>query len=176
MRLPVALAEWYELVGRRLRFVQDHPCPLDAVEVVNGSIAIWWENQGVWEVRSPADGDDPIAFARKDASSSPDAPLGETLLGLLVSETLVGAWAGSHEGALGALRAAVRGGNSLDTSDKAIEKLRRSYSPLGYVRNPTFDVPMRGTEDVIIRAYDVAVEWMTATDDAFAALDRVLAL
>src|SRR5215471_1105478 len=47
-RLPAALTEWYELVGRRLRAVQDSPRPLGKLTIENGGLRVWSENQSVW--------------------------------------------------------------------------------------------------------------------------------
>lgn len=129
-RLPAALAEWFELVGRRLRLVQDHPVPLGALEVENDAVRIWSENQGVWSVHVPLDGDDPITFATDDANSSPDAPLNETLFGLLVSDTLVGSWSGRGEGSLGRLGASVVGGYCDTFDDETVAKLHAAFPPL----------------------------------------------
>ncbi len=174
--LPIALAEWFELVGKRLLFIQDKPTPLDQLRIENGVLCVWRENQGVWSVHVPLDGDDPATLVAGDASSSPEAPSSRTLLGLLVSDTLVGAWVGHRTGILGDLRASVRGGYHDAASDEAVARLHAAYPALGYVPNPTFDVPLRGTDDTIIRSYDVAIEWMTATEEAFDALDDVLDL
>lgn len=47
-RLPAALAEWIELVSRRLRSVQDSPRLLAQLAVVDSKVPSWIENQGVW--------------------------------------------------------------------------------------------------------------------------------
>src|SRR5262245_16629882 len=75
-RLPVALTEWYELVGRRLRDVQDSPRRLGELTIEKGGLRVWSENQGVWSIIAPVDaGDDPVCRVEGDFTSSPDEPL-----------------------------------------------------------------------------------------------------
>jgi hypothetical protein len=175
--LPAALTEWFELVGRRLRSAQDSPLRLDQLAVVDGAIDVWTENQGVWAIITPVDaGDDPICRVNDATFASPDAPLSRTLLGMLVSDTLVGAWAGSHLGPLGPLHATVRGGYVEDFTDDQVKHLRSTYAALSYPVNPYFPEAYRGDDATVIRLEDVAIQWMTATDDAFVALDAALGL
>ena len=175
--LPAALVEWYALVGRRLRPIQDTPRRLDQLVVVDGAISVWIENQGVWDIVAPLDaGDDPICRVREGSFASPDAPLAQTLLGMLVSDTLVGAWTGRHVGPLGELGATVRGGYCETFTDERVTELRSAYRPLLHPVNPFFSEPLRGDDATVIRIDEVAIEWMTATDAAFAALDAVLHL
>ncbi|MBP6840256.1 MAG: hypothetical protein KA190_23355 [Kofleriaceae bacterium] len=175
-RLPEALAEWYELVGRRLRPCQDSPRLLAELSVTDGALSVWTENQGVWQVTCPLGGDDPRCDVDDDTYIRPDAPLSATLLGMLVSDTLVGAWAGHGVGPLGELAAAVRGGYLEEFSDAQVEALLAAYPPLPHPRNPYFSEPYRGADDTVVRIQEVAIEWMTASPAGYAALDRVLAL
>jgi len=175
--VPPALAEWYELVGRRLRSVQDSPRLLSDLSIKDGCVRVWIENQGVWSILTRVDdGDDPRCFVDDNSFVSPDAPLSRTLLAMLVSDTLVGAWAGSRVGALGGLAPTVCGGSSDDFTEGQVRSLCSTYAPLGHPRNPFFGEPYRGDESTLIRIQDVAVEWMTATDEAFAAFDKVFGL
>lgn len=175
--LPASLTEWFALVGRRLRAVQDSPRKLDDLEIEDGLITVWDENQGVWAIFARADGgDDPVCSVDDDSLASPNAPLSQTLLGMLVSDTLVGAWAGRGIGPLGELAASVRGGYIQDFTDDQVERLRAAYAPLPYPVCPFFPDPYRGHDTTVIRIEETGVQWMTATDAAFAALDAVLEL
>lgn len=50
LELPAEIREWYRLVGRRVRFVnQDHPVPLAELRVHQGLLTLLWENQGNWD-------------------------------------------------------------------------------------------------------------------------------
>src|SRR4051812_15364930 len=44
-RLPAAFTEWHELLGRRLRHVQDSPTLLGELTIDGGSVRVWTENQ-----------------------------------------------------------------------------------------------------------------------------------
>jgi hypothetical protein len=177
VRLPVALTEWYELVGKRLRDVQDSPTLLDEISIEHDEICIWSENQGVWSIVTRVDaGDDPLCRVDDKSFASPDAPLSQTLFGMLVSETIVGAWAGTRVGTLGELRASVRGGYQEDFNAETLECLASAYEQLDVTRNPFFDNKYRGDDTTVIRSQEVAIEWITATDEAFAALDDTLGL
>lgn len=175
--LPAALTEWYELVGRRLHDVQDSPHRLADLSIKEGWLRVWTENQGNWSiVTSVDDGDDPHCLVDDDSFASPDAPLSRTLLAMLVSDTLVGAWAGRGVGALGALAATVSGGYIDDFTGAQVRSLHSTYTPLGHPQNPYFGEPYRGDDATFIRIHEVAVEWMTATHEAFTALDKVFGL
>jgi hypothetical protein len=176
--LPAALAEWYELVGRRLRNVQDSPTLLGELTIEDGSVCVWTENQGVWSIHAPIDaGDDPVCRLGGDFSASPNEPLSHVLFGMLVSDTMVGDWSGTGIGSLGELRSTVRGGYCDDFSDEQVQRLRAAYKPLNFTLNPFFDEAYLGDDATVIRFHNnVAVEWMTATDEAFAALDGVFGL
>lgn len=176
--LPAALTEWYELVGKRLRCVQDYPRLLHELTVEDGALRVWTENQGVWSIVAPLDaGDDPVCKAREDLTGSLDAPLSQMLSGMLASDTLVGGWSGRRVGALGELRSTVRGGRYDALIDAHVARLRDVYKALEYAPNPFFEEPCRGDDATLLRFHDnVAIEWMTATDAAFASLDALLDL
>jgi hypothetical protein len=176
--LPAALSEWFELVGQRLRFVQDSPRLLRELSVEDDRLRVWTENQGVWSIFAPLDaGDDPVCVIRGDTNGSHNESLSRMLLGMLVSDTLVGGWSGSSQfGSLGELRSTVRSGYCDDFID-ARERLRSRYRELDYAPNPFFEEAYRGDDATLVRFHsDVAIEWMTLNDDAFAALDAVLDL
>jgi hypothetical protein len=177
-RLPAALTEWYELVGRRLRDIQDSPRPLGKLTIGNGGLRVWDESQRVWYIIAPVDaGDDPVCHVDGDFTSSPSKPLSQTLFGMLVSDTIVGAWAGSRIGSLGELRSTVRGGWWEDFTEEQAQRLHTAYQVLDYSLNPFFEEAYRGDDATVIRFHgNVAVEWMTATDDAFAVLDDMFDL
>ena len=175
--LPVALTEWFELVGRRLRNVQDAPRRLDQIEIGDGTIDVWVENQGVWSICAPMDEEDPLCRLDRDTSFVfPATPLSRTLLGMVVSDTLVGAWAGSRIGPLGTLGPSVRGGYHEQLREDQRLRLREAYDDLPFPYNPFYDAPVFGNEATIIRRQPDAVEWMTATEEAFSTLDELLEL
>src|SRR5688572_3342871 len=176
VRLPTALTEWYELVGGRLRDVQDSPTLLGKLTIEDGSVRVWTENQGVWSIHAPLDaGDDPVCRLEGDFSTSPDEPLSQVLFGMLVSDTMVGD--GSGSASLGDLRTTVRGGYSDDFTEEQVQRLRTKYKALTWTLNPFFDEPYIGDDATAIRFHtNVAIEWMTATDEAFAVLDGVFDL
>lgn len=174
-RLPDALSEWYELVGRRMREVQDSPRPLGKLTIENRGLCVWNENQGVWSIVAPVDaGDDPVCHVTGDFTSSPNKPLSQTLFGMLVSDTLLGA---GRIGTLGELRSTVRGGYCESFTEVQVHRLHTAYKMLDYSLNPFFDEPYRGDEATVVRFHNnLAIEWMTATDEAFATLDDILDL
>jgi hypothetical protein len=95
---------------------------------------------------------------------------------MLVSDTLVGSRSGTRVGALGELHSSVRGGYCSDVTDAQVYRARTSRA-LEYAPNPFFEEPYRGDEATVIRFHDdLAIEWMTATDQAFASLDALLEL
>lgn len=166
--IPRALVEWFELVGRRLRAVQDSPLRLDELTIEGGVMRVWIENQGVWSIVAPVEaGDDPLCRADGEPTSSPDAPLSRTLLGMVVSDTLAGV--GRRVGPLGELGATVQGGCCDEFSNKQLQRLRSTFQPLSYSLNPFFEEPYRGDDATVVRIQEVALEWMTATNPAFAA-------
>jgi hypothetical protein len=46
VELPIALVEWFELVGRRLEETQDAPATPSRLHAVRGRPVVWTENQG----------------------------------------------------------------------------------------------------------------------------------
>ena len=175
--LPAALFEWFELVGKRLRSIQDSPRKLHELAIEDEVVSVWDENQGGWRIDAPLNaGDDPRCEVNDASFASSAAPLSQTLVGMVASDTLVGAWAGNRVGPLGELGPAVRGGYVDEFSSEQVERLHASYSSLSYPRNPFFEESYRGDGATVIRFQAAAIEWMTATDAAFAAFDAVFGL
>lgn len=121
-KMPGVLRDWYALVGRRVRSVQDQPLSLAHARARTSSAAldVYVESQGNWIVAAPLDvrGNDPRVVFTPSASSvksgwtdlvawSPPT-LGAFLLAAVTRETLVAA-AGGEPGPLGALRDGVVG-------------------------------------------------------------------
>lgn len=169
---PEALVEWFLLVGRRLRAVQDAPLALDAVAAEEGGLAFWQENQGVWTLAATPAGDTAI----DDASFAwAEPPLVAALAGMLASDLIVGAWSGRGHGPLGRLADGVVGGVIADGEPALVA----GYPDLGLSANPFFSVGVRGDAATLLRcdpAGGMGLEWAAATPDAVAALDRVVPL
>ena len=178
VRLPTALREWYELVGQRLDWIQDRPLPLELLEVTDGRILFWVENQGVWQVLVRPDGEDPEATATQgDAGTA--VPLSSWLRALTVSDTLVAVWSGAGHGILGRLSPETRGEVFYEFTAHDVERLTAAYPELPIPPLPYWSAPPRGGSPVIIRCDGIdgaMLEWATATDDAFASLGQVLDL
>ncbi|MDO5067947.1 MAG: hypothetical protein Q4D96_11760 [Propionibacteriaceae bacterium] len=171
--LPTVLQEWFEILGHRLWTIQDPAATLDTLHVEGDRITVWSENQAVWSLATPP-GDDPVA----ELDGAPTkAPLSAWLTGLLMSETLVGAWVGEGQGPLGALSRHVRGGGMVeDVSVQELDALRAHHQPLEWPV-PASWFTWYGDAETIIRISDGDyLEWFTATPDALARLGRVLDL
>lgn len=179
--LPAALREWYRMVGHRLQQVnQDSPVELERLELEDGCVSVWWENQGNWSVEVKiADADaDPWATVDGSSCGMPSWDrrdrLSRALIGMTISDTLVGAWGGHGMGPLGELRSGVSAGMTerppLD--DRGI----RRWPILDVFINPNFDCPLRGRSDLIIRGDEDWLEWMTASVGAHRELAQALGL
>lgn len=166
--LPAALREWFELVGARLRDVQDSPATPARLWVDDGHLGVWHENQGAWNiVATPRpDGrwdDDPMCVADEGFDFGP-APLSAALHAMTLSDTLVGATAGGGEGPLGLLGQQVRGGG-LEDADRDVLAV---FPAFALPSNPFFSDPLRGDITTVLRDEGVQIGWMTSTDEAFA--------
>lgn len=172
--LPAVLREWFELVGARLRDVQDYPATPARLRVDDeGCLVAWHENQGCWDIRAVPgpDGrwdDDPVCVGNEDYEFGP-VPLSVALHAMTLSETLAGAWSTVPysdvlEGPLGLLGDQVRGGYTEDEGDRHV---LADYPELPLPANPSF-YPPRGDATTVLRADDLGIIWMTATDDVFA--------
>ncbi|MBW4718756.1 hypothetical protein [Saccharothrix obliqua] len=165
--LPVGVAEWFTLVGRRLRAVQDAASTPGTVRRAGGGVVVWEENQGVWALIARADG---VCVLDEEDFPFPPTPLPEALHGMVLSDTLVGVWAGTRVGPLGRLAPGVRGGTAHVGAGESA-----AYPELAVPGNPFWGTPPRGDADTVLRG-DADLEWMTATRAAFDRLARVVAL
>ena len=166
--LPDGLREWFRLVGKRLREVQDPPWTLEELVVDEaGLIKFWSENQQTWNLSAPAQAED-YEFAYRgsdDVVRTLDVPLRQVLLGMALSETLIGVWStslepsGPREGALGLLREEVIGRMSDQHNDEVEERIIDYYSELSPVHAFSFAYeesaptacPLLGDEETLIR-------------------------
>lgn len=129
LRLPAALREWFELIGRRLIDIQDQPSTPATLREQDGGLVVWVENQGVWSIITRSAEDDPVCST--DVTTEEDALVGTwtvdrltlALHSMLVSDTLVGVWSEALTGPLGKLKANVRGGAIQDTSQAGRDRL-----------------------------------------------------
>lgn len=176
LTLPTAMREWFELVGHRLEAVQDSPARPGHLFEERDQVVIWAENQGCWFAVCPQRGDDPLAaFADSDLDA---APVSTLLQAMTLSDTVIGAWSGDRRGPLGTLAPSVRGGLIEDFTEAELSACARAYPPLAVPGNPFAPSNPRGDAETVLRGEPngVWVEWMTATDDAFARLEQVVDL
>lgn len=176
LRLPAALSEWFELIGRRLIDIQDQPATPATLREQDGGLAVWVENQGVWSIITRSAEDDPTCST--EITTEENALVGTwtadrltlALHSMLVSDTLVGVWSEALTGPLGKLKASVRGGAIQDIGQADQDRLFDAYSPLRLPRTPTYPAPARGDQHTLLRGdldWGTGIEWATATDDAF---------
>lgn len=178
--LPEALAEWFELVGRRLQPVQDYPATPADLAVVDGAPVVWTENQGVWQILCPPGaGDDPVCRVVDGELNLADAPFSRVVRGMVLSDTLVGAWAGVGEGPLGQLHDQIVGGLIEDPTDTEIERVATAYEETSIPANPSWSTSVRGDGATVIRdefADGMGIEWMCAGEAALARFSSVVDL
>lgn len=173
-KLPELLAEWFALVGHRLQPVQDAPAtPQSLIGGADGFV-VWAENQSVWTLLVD---DNNECTVNDDDFEFPPTDLPTALHAMVLSDTLVGVWAGTRIGPLGRIAPGVRGGlvDDLEPGPAVGE----SYGPLPVPGNPFWGEPPRGDTDTVLRglAPDApAFEWMTASDDAFERLNALFPL
>jgi hypothetical protein len=178
--LPAEVREWFLLVGARFRDTnQDRPVRLHQLEVHENRMPLWWENQGNWsfDVELDTDGEEPWISVD---SSEPDwrrrVPLTEGLLGMVYSDTLVGAAWAHGVGPLGPLKAGVVGGFCESLSRDAAARVA-ALPALAVMTNPHFVTPLRGHDALVIRSHDAGMrDWMAATDEAHAEAASILQL
>jgi hypothetical protein len=102
--------------------------------------------------------------------------------GMLLSDTLVGAWSGTGHGPLGPLGPQVQGGSGEEIAAETAAALSRAYRDrLPVAGNPFAGAAPRGDVDVVFRGADedglgLGLEWMTATRRAFEQFDRIVDL
>jgi len=173
--LPATLREWFELVGARLRESQDIPAKPPKLRAIDGRLAIWTENQCVWQILAcpRPDGqwdDDPPCVATEGFDFA--QPLSATLQAMTLSDTLAGIMAvldaRRPEGSLGYLAPRVRGGLLEDATDWHIFRQLPEH-PVSC--NPFYNPgQMRGDQTTVLRDDSSLIMWMTATDEAFESL------
>jgi hypothetical protein len=169
LHLPAALAHWYQLVGRRLRSTQDSPVLLHEIaewRTTPRSFPVWIENQSVWTIEAPVGSDDPEVTLKPPQDEWLGGPLSEILLAMLMSDTLVGVWSCSGQGALGSLKGNVVGGYLQGSREEVDDRVRASLPALGVPTNPFFEEPWRGHDDLVLRYNGDGWEWMVCNDDA----------
>ena len=178
--LPDVLTEWFQLVGHRLHSVQDSPATLSQLWGDAGGIAVWWENQGCWSLLVDQAGSCSID---DDYFEFPTVPLPAALHAMVLSDTLVGVWSatqndswrGERVGPLGQIADKVRGG--IIDDDAPRDALTAAYEELPVPPNPYWRLPPRGDAETVIRGFEddnPRLEWMTASDAAFARFSEVV--
>lgn len=174
--LPTGVAEWFALVGHRLEAVQDAPATLDTLAADAGGVVVWVENQEVWTLVARADGMCTLGEDEEDFQFPP-TPLPQALHGILLSDTLVGAWSGTQLGPLGRLAPGVRGG-FVQQADAEVAAAVAAYPDLDLPGNPFWGVPPRGDDETVLRGDESfeGLEWMTASAAAFDRLTKVIEL
>ncbi|MEL7974850.1 hypothetical protein AAG589_03240 [Isoptericola sp. F-RaC21] len=156
-QLPAEVREWFALVAHRLEEVQDLPASLATIDGDSEGVSVWVENQAGWSLVAGFDGRTEVDDADLDLTPSPTA---ETLHGMTLSDTLVGAWSGQGRGPLGELAPGVRAGV---VEDDAPAALHDAYAPLGLPGPPWAD-PVHGDAGTVLRGgqENDQIEWMTA--------------
>lgn len=169
--VPVALVEWFELVGCRLEPVQDQPATPSRLRAVQGRPVVWTENQGVWSILATSDGEDPpCVLDDPTAGAWAETPLSVAVQAMLASDTLVGVWSDTGRGPLGRLNPSVRGGALVDVTDDEVDRLFSIYEPLPLPANPFYYSAVRGDADTLLRGsldWGMGIEWATATPAAY---------
>ena len=170
--LPRTLREWYQFVGHRFRNInQDHAVRLKHLELRDGRVSVWWENQGNWSIQVPVgtDDDDPfVVVVGEIFSPRPPGRLSEALLGMLCADTIVGAWSNTGIGPIGSLKDSVFGEHAPCT--RHFVNRTCTLPLLDFWPNPYGDNPPRGHKTLIVKEDG---QWMAATKAAraeFAAL------
>lgn len=170
--LPQALREWFELVGRRLEWVQDLPARPSDLRLHGGLLVPWTENQGCWRLLITGSGPDPeCAFDDPtERETWGRGPLTAFLRTMSVSDTLVGAWIGGR-GPLGELGHQVRGGFDMEITAERAAGIRAAYAALPPPTGPYWGEGFpKGDARTVIRGDETSgmgLEWMTATDAAY---------
>ncbi|MGB5813101.1 MAG: hypothetical protein WBG86_21385, partial [Polyangiales bacterium] len=177
--IPLVVKEWYVLVGHRLDDAnQDRAVRLEQQQLRDGRLHLWWENQGNWSIEVAAgssDEDLPVFVEGDTFAQETPATVTEALLGMVYSDTLVGAYSGCGAGPLGKLGLTVVGGY-VDRLAPGVEPRVGVLPRLDVWPNPYFDKPAYGHEALVVRHNGAAWEWMAATADAQAEAARVLGL
>ncbi|MDO5067718.1 MAG: hypothetical protein Q4D96_10610 [Propionibacteriaceae bacterium] len=171
--LPTVVQEWFELLGHRLRRVQDEAATPETISVEDDRIVIWTEDQGAWQLLVPPGGDDPLA----ELEFSPhELPTSQWLTGMLMSECLGAMWEWNDgTGPLGEFRPEVRGDGPQDQINAAtFEAVKQHYPELPWPLSPMWDA-WYGDDETIIRVNGTDIlEWFTTSDVAHARIQQLL--
>jgi hypothetical protein len=172
-QLPKALREWFLLAGERFADVnQDQAVRLEQLEIANGRLPVWWENQGNWSFDVLLDGNDDDPWTVVEVPGMPECDrrdrLSRCLFGMTISDTLVGAWGRGGVGPLGPLRPSVVGGVVHPPISDDIVRRVAALSSIDATTNPHFPDPYRGDDALFVRDGGGCFEYLAAGDDAFA--------
>lgn len=171
--LPTAIREWFEILGHRLRAVQDEAATPETISVEDDRIVIWTEDQGVWQLLVPPGGDDPVA----ELEFSPhELPTSVWLTGMLMSECLGAMWSWNDgTGPLGEFRPGVRGDGPMDEVNVAVfDAVKQHHPELPWPLPPMWET-WYGDEDTIVRVNGTDIlEWFTTSDAAHARIQQLL--
>ncbi|WP_158715207.1 hypothetical protein [Kitasatospora phosalacinea] len=89
--MPIPLRTWHEITSRWSAGVTsfNYPVGPHELELEDGKLVFWVENQGCWTWATSPDGDDPLVFDRQ-SSADPDpwTSTGETLSEFLLQATV----------------------------------------------------------------------------------------
>ncbi|MZD09702.1 hypothetical protein GTW43_32165 [Streptomyces sp. SID5785] len=97
-KMPLPLRAWHEIASQWSTPVTtlNHPLDPSELEIEDGKLVFWVENQGCWTWSTNINGDDPIVFDRQPGSDhEPWAPTGETLSEFLLHATVFEAIVGA---------------------------------------------------------------------------------
>ncbi len=170
-RLPPSVREWYLLVGGRLQPVQDSPVALGSLRSEDEQVALWTENQGVWQICTRLGDESEIVVTGDHNSSWSKFKVPTVLLGMVASETLMGA---PGCGVFGPITTAASGGHLESVCEDEAAAIR-NLPPLPYPDNPHFAEPVRGDNDTLIRLDESGFGWWaTRTKAARASLEALL--
>jgi hypothetical protein len=98
IKMPPPLRVWHEVTSQWSSNVATFNQPLNPheLEIEDGKLLFWVENQGCWTWATAMDGDDPIVFDRQPSSDpEPWQPTGEILSEFLLHATVFEAITGS---------------------------------------------------------------------------------
>ncbi|RRD06317.1 SMI1/KNR4 family protein [Arachnia propionica] len=172
--LPAVLREWFEILGHRLRAVQDPAATPETITRDGDRIVIWTEDQEAWLLLVPAGGDDPVA----ELEFSPhELPTSVWLTGMLISECLGAMWSWNDgTGPLGEFRPGVRGDGPMDEVNASVfAAVPQHYPELPWPLPPMWQA-WHGDDETVIRVNGTDVlEWFTTSDAAHARIRHLLA-
>ncbi len=165
--LPPHVREWFALLGRRLQATnQDQPVLPDQLELRDGRLALWWENQGNWSLDVELDGDQSVASVFGETfGEARRAHVCDALAGMVLGDTMVAAWS-RGPAPLGTLSEAVAGGCCLsghaavDVDVHRLPRLAPSMSP--------HYAEQYGRAAFVVRGFEGDWQWMSADAESFA--------